>query len=307
MTGGEMGADAMICGGIDLGGTKIEARLFEGAEARTVETRRIPTPRDSYAGFLDGLCAQIDWLAEISGRADLPVGIAVPGIVNPDTDMLFAANIVASGQPLGRDLAARYGRGFSVVNDCMAFTLSEADGGAGEGHDTVVGLILGTGVGAGFSAGRVLPARHGGIAVEIGHVAAPASALARHGLPLLTCGCGRSGCLETYVSGTGLANIAEAKLGQRLSAETLVAENHQDCLEIWADITGECLVTLQLTLAPRCIVLGGGVSKMPGVTDILRQSMARHMVTGMELPQIVTAAHGDSSGARGAALMAVRS
>ncbi|MDO6511848.1 ROK family protein [Celeribacter halophilus] len=303
--GSEMKSDTMICGGIDLGGTKIEARLFEGAAAQTSTSRRIPTPTESYESFLDGLGEQIEWLLDQSGTQNLPIGIAVPGVIDPQTQLMFAANIVATGQTLGPELKSRYGRNLPVVNDCMAFTLSEAHGGAGDAFETVVGLILGTGLGAGVSQNKTLLKRHGGLAVEIGHSAAPATAIARHDLPLFQCGCGRIGCLETYISGTGLSNIAEARLGKRLSAETVVKDKHQDCLDIWADITGECLVTLQMTLAPDCIVLGGGLSNMPHIVEKLNESMAAHAFSGLPLPELRIAQHGDSSGARGAALMAV--
>lgn len=294
-------------GGIDLGGTKIEARLFDETGDVTLVSRRLPTPNDSYGAFLDALQAQIEWLMDQADTRDLPIGIAVPGILDPNTGCLFAANIVASGHAISVDLKARLGRDFPLINDCMAFALSEGCGGAGDGFHRVVGLILGTGVGAGICIDRCLQPRAGGLAVEIGHVAAPAALIARHGLPLFACGCGRRGCLETYVSGTGLANIAEHKLGMRLSAEVLIAKNHQNCLDIWGDFTAECLVTMQLTLAPDCIVLGGGVSNMPEIAEILEHKMADHLFTGLIPPKIAVAAHGDSSGARGAALLAVQS
>ncbi len=297
----------MKSGGIDLGGTKIEARLFDTESHTTLATRRIPTPSENYTAFLDAVQAQIEWLMAQADMRDLPVGLAVPGVLDPDTGRLFAANIVASGQMLGKDLEDRLGRDLPLINDCMAFALSESCGGAGQGFHTVLGLVLGTGVGAGICIDRRLPSRAGGLAVEIGHVAAPAGLVARHGLPLFACGCGRKGCLETYISGTGLANIAEYKLGRRLSAEAVVAENHQDCLDIWADITGDCLVTLQLTLAPHCIVLGGGVSNMSGISQLLERKMASHLLPGLRPPKIMVASHGDSSGARGAALLAVHS
>lgn len=295
----------MIRGGIDLGGTKIEARLFEGPQAKTADVRRIPTPQDSYAALLDRLVEQIDWLIAASGgESNMPIGIAVPGIVDARTGVVFAANIPGSGQSIGRDLERRLRRSFTMVNDCMAFALSEADGGAGDAHHAVMGLIIGTGVGGGFCIDHKLAPRHGALAVEIGHVGLPASAVARHGLPLWPCGCGRIGCMETCVSGTGLANIAAHKLGRRLSAETLVAEGHQDILDIWTDIAGECLLTIQLTLAPDCIVLGGGLSNLPNAAQTLTRSLAHHAFGDVDLPEIVVAQHGDSSGARGAALIA---
>ncbi|MGJ8612325.1 MAG: ROK family protein, partial [Octadecabacter sp.] len=165
----------MISGGIDLGGTKIEARLFDADGHATLATRRVPTPTESYGAFLDALQAQIEWLMEQADAPDLPIGIAVPGLLDPETGRLFAANIVASGQLVGADISARLGRDIPLLNDCMAFALSEACGGAGDGFGNVLGLILGTGVGAGFCTDGRMPMRAGGLAVEIGHVAAPAS------------------------------------------------------------------------------------------------------------------------------------
>ncbi|WP_373635070.1 ROK family protein [Yoonia sp. SS1-5] len=297
----------MICGGIDLGGTKIEARIFEGPAANTAQVQRIPTPTTSFDAMLDGLSEQIDWLVASSASPEMPIGIAVPGIVDPETGIVFAANIPTDPKrSIAADLAQRHNRPFALVNDCMAFTLSEADGGAAGAYQTVMGLILGTGVGGGFAINRALAPRHGAIAVEIGHVGIPAAAIARHDLPLWPCGCGRLGCMETCVSGTGLSNIAAHKLGQRLDAMDLVAGGHHDIIDIWADIAGECLLTIQLTLAPDCIVLGGGVSNLPGITARLSAAMKSHALGDMPLPDIVLARHGDSSGARGAALVAAR-
>ena len=293
----------MIRGGIDLGGTKIEARLFDGADAATVEVRRVPTPRD-YPALLDALAEQVAWLTDLSGAPDMAIGIAVPGIVVPATGKIFAANVAASGHAVGTDLGARLGRPVAVVNDCMAFALSEANGGAGAGAASVMGLVLGTGVGGGFCLGGALVPRLGGVAVEIGHVALPASALARHDLPLLPCGCGRLGCMETYVSGTGLANLAERRLGTRMGAEALVTGKHEDILSTWADIAGECLLTIQFMLAPDIIVLGGGLSNLPGIVARLDGGLRAHALPDMALPRLALARHGDSSGARGAALLA---
>lgn len=296
----------MICGGIDLGGTKIEARLFEGPEAATTQVRRIATPRENYARMLAALVEQIHWLQQVSGHDDLPVGIAVPGIIDPETGGVFTANTPARGHSIRDDLMAQLGRQFPVVNDCMAFALSEACGGAGDGHRTVMGLILGTGVGGGLCIDGAIAPRAGGLAVEVGHVGLPASAMARHGLTPRRCGCGRLGCMETAVSGTGLANIAEDILGTRIEGTDLVRGGHEDILEIWADIAGECLLTIQLMLAPDCIVLGGGLSNMPDVVPRLERALERHALRTMKPTRLLQARHGDSSGTRGAALLARR-
>ncbi|WP_372799963.1 ROK family protein [Paracoccus seriniphilus] len=295
----------MICGGIDLGGTKIEARLFDGPGAETVDLRRIPTPLGSYEEMLVGLESQIAWLCERAGQPELPIGIAAPGIIDPDSGIMFTANLPASGHSIRHSLIRRIGRDCPVVNDCMAFALSEARGGAGAGATSVMGLILGTGVGGGYCVDGAFPHRHGGLAIEIGHIALPASALARHQLPLWRCGCGRMGCMETAVSGTGLSNIAQHVLGERLDGPELVARDAQQVFDIWADIAGECLLTIQLMLDPDCIVLGGGLSNLPDVIPRLEQGLARHALANTRRPKLVCAQHGDSSGTRGAALLAM--
>ncbi len=293
----------MLCGGIDLGGTKIEARLFEGDAVLTVETRRIPTPKNSFADMMAGLEEQVRWL---EGHAPgLPVGVAIPGIIDPVTQENFASNIPATGHSVGVTLAQDMGRAIPVVNDCMAFAFSEAHGGAGAEFHSVMGLVLGTGVGGGFCLGSRLAYRHAGLAVEVGHVGISARALARHGLPLWNCGCGRVACMENYISGTGLARLAEWKLGEKLAARDL--ETHpraQEVLAIWADLTADCLDTIQLLLDPDCIVLGGGVSNMPGAVERLQAAFGGLRLGSVRLPALRTALHGDSSGARGAALVA---
>ncbi|MDV7141449.1 ROK family protein [Tropicimonas sp. TH_r6] len=293
----------MLCGGIDLGGTKIEARLFDGEAALTVETRRIPTPQSSFAEMMAGLEEQVAWL---EGHAPgLPIGVAIPGVIDPVTEENFASNIPATGHSVGRQLALDTGRAIPVVNDCMAFAFSEAHGGAGTAFHSVMGLVLGTGVGGGFCLGSRLAYRHAGLAVEIGHVGISARALARHDLPLWKCGCGRVACMENYISGTGLARLAEWKLGETLTGRELEAHPRaEDVLTIWADLTADCLDTIQLLLDPDCIVFGGGVSNMPGAVERLEAAFGALRLGSVRLPTLRIAQHGDSSGARGAALVA---
>lgn len=290
-----------MIGGIDLGGTKIEARLFDGPDALTARTRRVPTPLEGFEALRDGVVEQIRWLEEAAGDAALRVGVAVPGIVDPATGEGFAANVPLTGRSLRDALARRVGREVAVVNDCMAFAVSEARGGAGEGGRVVMGLILGTGVGGGVCVDGAVPPRHAGLAVEVGHVPASARAVAEHGLPLFACGCGRMGCLETYVSGTGLSNIAQWRTGRRVPAH---AVEDEATLAVWADLAGGALATIQLMLDPDVIVLGGGLSNMPGIEGRLDDALARSRLGPARAPRIVRARHGDASGARGAALLA---
>lgn len=298
----------MSSGAIDLGGTKIEARLF-GPEMDTRELRRVPTPRDGFDSFLPALIEQIRWLEEQTGDPALPIAISIAGVIDPKTGMATASNIPVSGRNLARELGAALGRDLPLINDCMAFAYSEAHGGAGEGAASVLGLILGTGVGAGFVLHGELPPRHAGLAVEIGHLGMPARALARHGLPLWPCGCGRDACNENYTSGTGLRRIAEwAGLSDpdpvHVAACAATDPEAARVMAIWADLTAEMLYSAQLMLDPQVIVLGGGLSNIPGIAERLSAALMMLRLGQAQLPDIRIARHGDSSGARGAALMA---
>lgn len=298
----------MICGGIDLGGTKIEARLFDQNMA-TLGTHRVPTPRADFDDFIAALAGQVRWLEEQAGDPALPVAISIAGVIDPQTGIATASNTPATGRSIGQALAAVLGRDLPLVNDCMAFTYSEAHGGAADGAGSVMGIILGTGVGAGLVIGGEAPPRHAGLAVEIGHLGMSARALARHGLPLWPCGCGREGCIENYVSGTGLQRLARwAGLPRNAPAEIAADAAHDPAaarvMDIWADLAGEMLYDAQLMLDPEVIVIGGGLSNIPGLSDLLDRALARLRLGNARPPRICRAVHGDSAGARGAALMA---
>lgn len=300
---------AMICGAIDLGGTKIEARLF-GAGMTGADISRVATPTESYGHFMQALCGQIDWLCATAGAPDLAIGLSLAGVIDPATGRAFAANIPITGQDVAADLRARYGRCMPILNDCMAFVYSEAHGGAGAGCPVVIGLIMGTGVGAGIAINGAFPPRHNGAAIEIGHVGMPARALAEYDLPIWPCGCGKSGCIERYVSGTGLAALSAHRLGEHLSNEDLVARaaaGHgaaESVMEEWAALCAETILTLQLVADPHCVVLGGGLSKIPGVAARIAGALERRRLGPLRPPMLRIAQFGDSSGARGAALFA---
>ena len=289
-----------LAGGIDLGGTKIEARLFQGAGLATARVRRVPTP-PGFDALVAALAEQGAWLCHEAGDPALPLGLALPGLVDPSAGTTQAANLPGGGGPVGDALAAMMGRPVPILNDAAAFALSEADGAAG----TVVGLIIGTGLGAGVASPDG-PAGWTARPLEIGHAGMPARALARHGLPLLRCGCGREGCVERYLSGTGIAALAAHVLGEPLTGEVL-ATGDPDAgrvLAAWSDLAGDALASV-LLLHPGALVLGGGLSKLPGLVGLLTDGLRRHALPGAPVPEIRLARHGDSSGARGAALLAL--
>jgi N-acetylglucosamine kinase len=300
----------MISGGIDIGGTKIEARLFSG-DLQTIDMRRVPTPRDTLENFVDALAEQILWLEARSGSgARLPVGVAFPGLIDRQSGRAFTSNLPVSGHDIETVLAERIGRRLPFMNDCQAFALSEANGGAGDGFDSVVGLIMGTGVGAGLTVEGRLTRRLNGGALEVGHIGVPARTLTPRGLPLWPCGCGKQGCFEQYVSGSGLAALGSFRLGRPVTSEEVVSLASGDdtqgvaILCEWAEIAAELLLTIQLDHDPDCIVIGGGLSGLPDVVSRLETALKVIRLGETRLPVIRVAVHGGSSGARGGAILA---
>ena len=300
----------MISAGLDIGGTKIEARLFD-AGLGVIDSRRVPTPRENADAFFRAVSEQVAWLRDRAGH-DLPIGIAMTGMIEPATGIARTANLPISGEHMADRLTAGCGRSLPVMNDSMALAFSEANGGAAEGAAAAAGLIFGTGVAAGLCIDGAPVARHGGIAVEVGHSGMPGRALVRHGLPLWPCGCGRDGCIEAYVAGPGLARLTRhLGLGEipvpdlplRASRGEAAAEA---VLAVWADLAAEAMEVLQMTIDPDVVVLGGGVSQMPGIVERLTAALPARFMPGVPMPVIRLARHGDASGVRGAALLARR-
>lgn len=299
-------ATGAITAGIDLGGTKIEAQVFN-ARWQVLDRRRIATPRD-YPGLVAAVTEQIRWLEQSASRA-IPVGISAAGLVNPVTGLALTANLAATGKPFPADLAAAAGRGVTYVNDCRALTLSEAVFGAGKGRSPVVGLILGTGIGGGVAVGGRLLAGKAHVGGEFGHFGLAASVVVQYGLPVLRCGCGRMGCTETLIAGPGMGRIAEALIGKPMTPPQISAARHDPGVatvwQAWLALLAEMVMTLCLVIDPECVVLGGGLSQIEGLIDALTLVLRRAQLPGFALPSLLIAEGGDASGARGAAYAAL--
>lgn len=296
----------MIAAGIDLGGTKIEVQIFD-TDWQVVAKNRVDTPLD-YDDLVSAMAEQINWI-ERNGGGNVPVGVSAAGLINPVTGLALTANLPATGKPFPSDIEARSGRKITYVNDCRALTLSEARFGAAQGAASVAGLILGTGVGGGFAYdSRLLPgpAMVGG---EFGHTAAPAHLVAQYKLPVVQCGCGRMGCIETYIAGPGLERLAQAITGETLSPPQIAAARDTDdgaaqVWSVWCEFVAELLMTLTLTFDPEMVVLGGGLSNIDGVAEDLTSALLAEQFRDFAIPKIVVAQGGDASGARGAAFAA---
>ena len=292
--------------GIDLGGSKIEAQVFDETWS-VAERRRVATP-DDYDGLVSAVAGMIDWAVSHSGP-DAPVGVSAAGLISPVTGTALTANLPATGRPLPHDIAAAADHAVTYINDCRALTLSEAVFGAARGRTAVAGLVIGTGVGGGFSVnGRLAdgPSHMGG---EFGHLPGDAALYARHNLPLVTCGCGRKGCVETYLSGPGLSRLA-VHVGADTSSPENIASRRGDggpvakAWNIWMDILVSLTRTITLTCGPDAIVIAGGLSKIAGLTDELATRAAADAWDGFPPPEFLVAEGGDASGARGAAYAA---
>lgn len=293
--------------GLDLGGTKIEAKVFD-ADWREVRARRVDTPHHNYDHLIEALTGQIDWLRG-SETGPIRIGIGLPGYIDRATGESFTTNIDAKGRGLRKDLRAIAGIEPVFENDCNCFTVSEAVLGAGKPYRVVIGLILGTGVGGGICIDGQL--RHGsnGAAGEFGHLGIPASVMRAHALPLLRCGCGRLGCYETLASGPGLVRLCQTVSGEQHDTRTIAAlaaegdETMRRVMAIWSTLVAELISAMQCVADPDCIVLGGGLSNIPGVETMLQQAVAPILLPATRMPAILRPAGGDSSGTRGAALL----
>jgi len=301
---------ARVYHGIDIGGSKMELVSFD-ADFNPVQRHRTATPQGSYAEFIDTAAALVERADAALDAPARAIGIALPGVRERRTGRYLSANIPAlNGQRVAEDFHARLPTLTHVGNDQQCFVFSEANGGAGDGYASVFGAILGTGASGGLCLhGKLVDGRNG-LAGEWGHCGLPASAQHRHGLPLLDCGCGLSGCMDRYISGTGLAMLERHLGGSAADAGAVIAlaqngdARARQALAIHCDLLGQCLAGLILLLDPHVIVLGGGLSQYAPLYTELPAAVARHLFTGVEVPPIIPPHFGDAGGARGAALLA---
>ena len=290
--------------GVDLGGTKIEA-IALGADGTILARHRVPTPVGDYAGTLDAVAGLVDTIEQQLGCRG-SVGVGTPGAISSRTGLIKNSNsTMLIGKRLDQDLAAKLRRPVRLANDANCFALSEAADGAGAGAGVVFGVILGTGVGGGVVVERKILVGRNDIAGEWGHNPLPWPRPDEH--PGAPCYCGKAGCIETFLSGPGLARAYQAKAGKRLTAEAVAraaaAGEPQAvaCLDVYADRLARALTAVINILDPDVIVLGGGLSNIGPLYEELPPRIARYTFSdGIDTP-IVPARHGDSSGVRGAA------
>jgi fructokinase len=287
--------------GIDLGGTKIEIVVLapDGSEQLR---HRVNTPH-SYPGTLESITTLVRD-AEAQLRVSATVGIGIPGVISPATGVVKNANSIAlNGHALDRDISALLERTVRVENDANCFALSEATDGAGAGHGTVFGVILGTGCGGGIVVdGKVLTGRNH-VTGEWGHNPLPWPRLDE--IPGPHCWCGNWGCLETWVAGPSMARDCDgpdAHDASGIPARAAAGDARaQAALARHADRVARGLTQVINLLDPDVIVLGGGLSNMAHLYTALPPLILRYVFSDVVQTPIVKNQHGDSSGVRGAA------
>jgi fructokinase len=290
--------------GVDLGGTKIEAAALD-EDGTLLARRRVPTPRDDYDATLAAIARLVRELeAETGTRGS--VGVGMPGALSPATALVKNANSTwLNGRALDRDLSSLLGRPLRFANDANCFALSEAVDGAAAGARVVFGVILGTGTGGGVVVDRKALTGPNAIAGEWGHNPLP---WPRPGeWPGPPCYCGKTGCVETFLSGPGLARDYAESSGGHLEAPEVVARAEAGepganaALERYEERLARALAVVLNVLDPDVIVLGGGLSRIArlyaGVPRRWQEWAFSDRVTTPLRPPV----HGDSSGVRGAA------
>jgi fructokinase len=294
----------MVRLGVDFGGTKIEVAALD-EDGRVLARRRERNP----GGYEDAVATVqelVAWADVEGGAAGAPVGVAMPGSLSPVDGRVRNANSTwLNGRPFDVDLQSALGRPVRTANDANCFALSEACDGTGAGARVVFGVIIGTGCGGGLVVDRALVGGANGIAGEWGHTPLPWPTPSERDPP--PCWCGRTGCLETWISGKGLARDYEGATGARLAGEEIISRARagelqaQQAFTRYVDRLGRGLAVICDILDPDVIVLGGGLSNVAELYPAVGPAIAPHAFSDSFTTPVKAAAHGDSSGVRGAA------
>lgn len=290
--------------GVDLGGTKIEG-IALSADGTELGRLRVPTPRGDYEGTVQAI---VDVVKSLEGKTHrvASVGVGIPGTVVARTGLVKNANSIwINGKPLPADLSARLEREVLCANDANCLAVSEAVDGAAKGYDLVFGVIVGTGCGGGLAWRGEVHAGPNGLGGEWGHTPLPWATPDE--LPGAECYCGKRGCMETWISGTGFARDFEHVTGRQMRGEEIVhAAAAGDAAAIAAidrleERMARGLAVIVNAVDPDAFVLGGGLSNLTRLYEGLPKRIKELTFGGGFETPILRAIHGDSSGVRGAA------
>ncbi|NJM30054.1 MAG: ROK family protein [Rhizobiales bacterium] len=284
--------------GIDMGGTKIDCVALS-PDGQVVFEKRVPTPR----GY-EAVVATIAELVKLAGEGS--VGIGAPGSESPKTGLWRNSNVQdTQGKPFRRDLEKAIGRPVRMENDANCVALSEALDGAGVGKPIVAFFTVGTALGGGLVVNGKLVHGINAEAGEFGHTPLPWPNESEW--PLIQCFCGKKGCAEKYVSGTGLQQDHAKVTGEQKSGKEIVAAARAGnpkamaSLDRLADRFARICANIQTIIDPDVIVVGGGLSELPELVEQLPPRISRYSFSGTAQVPVLRAAFGEKSGVRGAA------
>ena len=290
--------------GVDLGGTKIEFVALErnGAE---LHRHRVPTPRFDYDGTVRAIADGVKEMEKKLGRI-ASVGVGIPGTISGKTGLVKNANSTwMNGKPFDKDLSRALAREVRCANDANCLAVSEATDGAGAGKRIVFAVILGTGCGGGIAVDGCVHNGLNGVAGEWGHNTLPW--MRAEEFPGPPCYCGKNGCVETWVSGTGLEKDYERATKLSLRGPEIIARSVAGeaaalaALDRFEDRLTRALAGVINLLDPDVIVMGGGASQIPRIYKNVPGRLKEHVFGKEADTPVLPAKHGDSSGVRGAA------
>jgi fructokinase len=290
--------------GVDLGGTKIEFVALErdGAE---LHRHRIATPRFDYEGTVRAIADGVEEMERQLGRA-ATVGVGIPGTVSTRTKLVKNANSTwLNGKPFDQDLSRALAREVRCANDANCLAVSEATDGAGAQKHVVFAVILGTGCGGGIAVDGHVHSGSNGVAGEWGHNTLPW--MRAEEFPGPPCYCGKHGCIETWISGTGLEKDYKHATKISLHGPEILARSEEGeapalaALDRFEDRLARGLAGVINLLDPDVIVMGGGASQISRIYKNVPERLKEYVFGKEADTPLVPAKHGDSSGVRGAA------
>tara|TARA_B100001175_G_scaffold971_1_gene852 strand:- start:1678 stop:2571 length:894 start_codon:yes stop_codon:yes gene_type:complete len=290
--------------GIDWGGTKIEAIAIDPLNGKELNRIRIDSPKNNYEEIISKVAGLIKEIS--NGSSNFTVGIGMPGSIHPKTNLVQVSNTKAlENKSVKEDLETKLGYEIKIANDADCLALSEAIDGAGEKYKSVFAVILGTGVGAGYSLNKQIVIGPNRLTGEWGQNPIPGpmddyeKSIKRH--------CGRVGAIEVFISGPGLENHYNFLTNSKKSSREIVSlfkEGESDAkkaMDIYFERIARSFSTFVNILDPDVIVCGGGMSEIDNIYEEIPKRIVPYIASNYFLTPIVKAKHGSSSGVRGAA------
>ena len=299
-----LGKNDAIRVGVDLGGTKIEFVALE-RNGTELHRHRAATPRHDYEGTVSAIAGGVKEIEKKLARS-ASVGVGIPGTVSEITGLVKNANSTwMNGRPFDKDLSRALGREVRCANDANCLAVSEATDGAGAGKHIVFAVILGTGCGGGIAVDGHVHSGLNGVAGEWGHNTLPW--MRTDEFPGAPCYCGKNGCIETWISGTGLEKDYQRATKLALRGPEIIARSGASepaalaALERFEDRLARALAGVINLLDPDVIVLGGGAAQIPQLYKNVPARLKEHVFGKEADTPMLPAKHGDASGVRGAA------